>query len=153
MDKRKRILIVDDDKTILNIFSDVFRLKGYIVDTAESGAEAISKTGKEFFNLVLLDIKLPDMSGLDLLNSMRETIPKMVKIVVSGYANAENSVAALNRGADAYFVKPIDPKELVRVVGEKLRKQEAAGKMMSQGKVDEWIETHLRRLAQKYEDN
>lgn len=151
MDKKK-ILIVDDDKTILTSFSEILQSKGYSIDTAESGTEAISKTDKDFFNLVLLDIKLPDMEGIDLLNAIRETSPRMMKIVVSGYASLENSVAALNRGADAYLIKPVDPEELVRIVGEKLKKQENAGNM-SQEKVSEWIESRVRKLEQEYEDN
>lgn len=151
MDKKK-ILIVDDDRTILTSFSEILQSKGYSIETAESGTEAISKTDKDFFNLVLLDIKLPDMEGIDLLNSIRETSPRMMKIVVSGYASLENSVAALNRGADAYLIKPVDPEELVRIVGEKLKKQENAGNM-SQEKVSEWIENRVRKLEQEYEDN
>lgn len=149
---KKKILIVDDDKTILTSFSEILQSKGYSIDTAESGTEAISKTDKDFFNLVLLDIKLPDMEGIDLLNAIRETSPRMMKIVVSGYASLENSVAALNRGADAYLIKPVDPEELVRIVGEKLKKQENAGNM-SQEKVSEWIESRVRKLEQEYEDN
>ncbi len=151
MDKKK-ILIVDDDRTILTSFSEILQSKGYSIDTAESGTEAISKTEKDYFNLVLLDIKLPDMEGIDLLNSIRETNPRMMKIVVSGYASLENSVAALNRGADAYLIKPVDPEELVRIVGEKLKKQENAGNM-SQEKVSEWIESRVRKLEHEYEDN
>lgn len=151
MDKKK-ILIVDDDRTILTSFSEILQSKGYSIDTAESGTEAISKTEKDYFNLVLLDIKLPDMEGIDLLNSIRETNPRMMKIVVSGYASLENAVAALNRGADAYLIKPVDPEELVRIVGEKLKKQENAGNM-SQEKVSEWIESRVRKLEQEYEDN
>jgi len=145
-------LIVDDDRTILTSFSEILQSKGYSIDTAESGTEAISKTEKDYFNLVLLDIKLPDMEGIDLLNSIRETNPRMMKIVVSGYASLENAVAALNRGADAYLIKPVDPEELVRIVGEKLKKQENAGNM-SQEKVSEWIESRVRKLEQEYEDN
>jgi len=149
---KKKILIVDDDRTILTSFSEILQSKGYSIDTAESGTEAISKTEKDYFNLVLLDIKLPDMEGIDLLNSIRETNPRMMKIVVSGYASLENAVAALNRGADAYLIKPVDPEELVRIVGEKLKKQENAGNM-SQEKVSEWIENRVRKLEQEYEDN
>jgi len=149
---KKKILIVDDDRTILTSFSEILQSKGYSIDTAESGTEAISKTEKDYFNLVLLDIKLPDMEGIDLLNSIRETNPRMMKIVVSGYASLENAVAALNRGADAYLIKPVDPEELVRIVGEKLKKQENAGNM-SQEKVSEWIESRVRKLEQEYEDN
>ncbi|MCL4437232.1 MAG: response regulator [Thaumarchaeota archaeon] len=149
---KKRILIVDDDKTILTSFSEILQSKGYSIDTAENGTEALAKTDKAFYNLVLLDIKLPDMEGIDLLNSIKETSPKMMKIVISGYASLENSVAALNRGADAYLIKPVDPEELVRVVGEKLKKQEISGNM-SQEKVSEWIESRVRKLAQESEDN
>jgi two-component system response regulator HydG len=124
----KRILIVDDDRATLTVLSSILRSEGYSVDTAESGSEAILKTDKQFFNLVLLDIKLPDIEGIDVLSSIKETSPKIVKIVVSGCDNFEIFLAALNRGADAYLIKPVDPEELIRIINEKLLKQGTAGK-------------------------
>src|SRR3989337_1725260 len=107
--EKKSILIVEDDKAIIKSFKDILQSEGYSVDTAETGREAIQKSKAQFYNLVLLDIKLPDMEGTQLLTTMHETLPKMVKIMVTGYPSLENAVEALNLGADAYVMKPIKP--------------------------------------------
>ena len=147
MDK-KRILIVDDDKAILKSFKDILQSEGYLIDTAETGQEALEKTEAHSYNLALLDIKLPDIEGMELLVEMHEGTPKMMKIMVTGHATLENAVESLNLGADAYITKPVKPEELLRVVDEKLKEQEEAEKM-SEDKVAEWIENRVKKLEQK----
>ncbi|MEM2989084.1 MAG: response regulator, partial [Candidatus Bathyarchaeia archaeon] len=98
-----------------------------------------------FYNLALLDIKLPDMEGTDLLVKLHGSEPKMMKIMLTGFPSLENAVKALNLGADAYLMKPINPKELLKVIEEKLREQWEA-EVMSEEKVREWIETRLKKL-------
>ena len=142
---KKSILIVDDDRAILKNAKDVLRLEGYCVDMAETGKEAIEKSSAQFYNLVLLDIKLPDMEGTELLTKMHRTTPKMMKIMITGYPSLKNAVEALNLGADAYLMKPIDPEELLKVVEEKLKEQEEAEEM-SKEKIKEWIETRVQKL-------
>ena len=122
----KNILVVDDDAAILESFKHVLQSKGYNVETAETGQEAIEKTKNQTFDLALLDIKLLDMKGTKLLTTMHENMPKMVKIMITGYPELRNAVEALNRGADAYIIKPVKPEELLKVVKEKLREQEEA---------------------------
>jgi len=146
--EKKSILIVDDDKAILKSLKAILQLEGYSVDTAETGSEAIEKSKARFYNLALLDIKLPDMEGTELLTKMQRTIPRMMKIMVTGHANLENAVKALNLGADAYIVKPVNPQKLLKVVEEKLEEQEEAEKM-TQEKVTEWIKTHVRKLEKQ----
>ncbi|HDJ05117.1 MAG TPA: response regulator, partial [Candidatus Bathyarchaeota archaeon] len=101
---KKSILIVDDDRAILSSLEKILQLEGYSVDTAETGREAIEKAKNRFYNLMLLDIKLPDMEGTELLRAVDETEPKMVKIMVTGYPTLENAVKSLNLGADAYLM-------------------------------------------------
>ena len=117
---------MDDDKSILKSLRKVFESEGYRVDTAETGREAIQKSKAWFYNLALIDIKLPDMKGTELLKEMHESLPRMVKIMLTGYPDLENAIASVNLGADAYFVKPADPRRLLKVVEEKLREQEEA---------------------------
>ncbi len=145
MEKGKSILVVDDDKTILKSLRDVLRSEGYHVDTADNGKEAIEKSEAGSYNLALLDIKLPDMEGTELLVKMHESLPSMMKIMVTGYPELENAVESLNKGADAYLMKPVSPDSLLKVVKEKLMEQEEADKM-SQEKVKKWIETRVRKL-------
>jgi len=142
---KKRILVVDDDKSILKSLKDVLESEGYYVDTAETGREAIEKSEAKFYNLALLDIKLPDMEGVKLLKMINETLPKMMKIMLTGYPALENAVEALNIGADAYLMKPINPQQILKVVKEKLDEQEEVEKM-SEEKVKMWIKTRVRKM-------
>ena len=96
-------------------------------------------------NLALLDIKLPDMEGTSLLTKIHQTEPRMIKIMVTGYPDLDNAVQSLNLGADAYLLKPVNPKALLKVVTEKLGEQEEAERM-GEDKVRSWIETRVMKL-------
>ena len=146
--KKANILIVDDNKSILETLSAILEEKGYRTDTAKNGREAIEKSKTNFYDLVLLDIRLPDIEGTKLLTKMKETRPKTVKIMITGYASLQNAVEALNLGADAYVMKPVDPENLLKVINEKLRAQREAEKM-NQRKVAEWIETRVHKLEKE----
>ena len=150
MEEAKTILIVDDDKAILQSLEAILKMKGYEVETAETGQEAIEKSRKKIYNLAILDIKLPDMEGTELLVKMHETMPKMMKIMLTGYPTLENAVKSLNLGADAFLMKPVNPKELLKVVEEKLREQTEM-EMLSEDKVRQWIETRMQKLKSSKE--
>jgi two-component system nitrogen regulation response regulator NtrX len=143
--EKKSILIVDDDRTILRSLREILEFEGYSVETVQTGQEAIEKSKSEFYNLALLDIKLPDMEGTKLLEAMHETSPRMVKIMVTGYPALQNAVESLNMGADAYLMKPVHPQRMLKVVEEKLKEQEEA-KSMTEEKVAKWIETRVKKL-------
>jgi len=139
------ILIVEDDASIRETLSTILQQKGYNTDTAKNGQEAIQKSQTKFFNMALLDIKLPDIEGTKLLTTMHENLPKMIKIMITGYPSLENAVEALNQGADAYIIKPVKPEKLLALIEEKLEKQREAEKM-TEKKVTEWIKTRARKL-------
>jgi len=143
--KNKTILVVDDDKAILKTFKVILEKEGYCVDTAETGAEALKKSKEAFFNLALLDIRLPDMEGTRLLSDMQRSVPRMMKIMITGHASLENAVASLNLGADAYLMKPVSPEELLKVVERTLKEQEEEEEV-TQKKVTKWIETRVKQL-------
>ena len=143
----KRILIVDDDTIVLNVFKNILQEEGYAVDTAETGGAAIVKSETRYYNLALLDIRLPDIEGTELLTRMHRMTPKMMKIMITGYPSQDNAIESLNRGADAYIVKPVQADELIRVVEEKLREQGEV-EQMSQEQVTEWIKTRIQKLEQ-----
>lgn len=146
---KKRILVIDDDKVVLSNFKAILELEGYNVDTAETGREAIEKSNTNFYNLALIDIRLPDMEGMRLLTDMHDTVPKMVKIVVTGYPSLENTIEAVNKGADGYVVKPImDTDEFLQKIKEQLRKQDEASRYSEQ-KVAEYIESRAREQDTK----
>ena len=144
-EEKKGILIVEDDKAILKSLKDILQSEGYSVDTAENGREAIQKSKEKFFNMALLDIKLPDMEGTKLLTTMHKDQPKMMKIMITGYPSLENAVEALNLGADAYVIKPVKPEKLLALIQEKLDEQSQAEKMTEE-KVTEWVKARVRKL-------
>ena len=144
--KKKSILVVEDDKAILKGLKGILQSEDYGVDTAETGQEALQKFQKKLFNLALLDIKLPDVDGTELLKIMHKNQPEMMKIMVTGYPSLENAVIALNQGADAYVIKPVKPEKLLDLIEGKLDEQSEAEKMTDE-KVTEWIKTRARKIA------
>jgi DNA-binding response OmpR family regulator len=122
--EKPRILILDDDENILESVSTALQDAGYSVDAVRNAREAVEKFAANFYNLVLLDIRLPDMEGTKLLTGMKETRPETVLIILTGYPSLQNAVEALNNGADGYLMKPIEMEELLRVVQTHLKKQE-----------------------------
>ena len=145
MAEPSRILIIDDDESVRKTLATILEEKGYKVDTAASGREAIEKSHKNFYNLALIDIRLPDIEGTRLLPQLRETVPKMIKILVTGYPSLQNAVEAVNKGADAYVLKPFNVDSVLKTIEEHLKKQQEARKY-SEEKVKELIETRAREL-------
>ncbi len=144
-EQKKSILVVDDDKAILKYAKGILQLEGYDVDVAETGFDVMEKSSTRFYNLVLLDIMLPDIQGTELLTKMHRTTPKTMKIMITGFPSFDNAVEALNMGADAYLLKPVELVELLSVVKEKLYEQEEAEKM-SKEQVADWINFRIQKL-------
>jgi DNA-binding NtrC family response regulator len=145
MGSAPRILVVDDDESIRNSLAAILRDEGYTVDLAMSGSEAIKKTNSTAYNAALIDIRLPDMEGIELLTRMKDTVPKVRKIIITGYPSMKNAIEAVNRKADAYVLKPVDVEKLLDTIREQLKLQEAE-KKYSQQKVAEFIETRVKEL-------
>jgi len=138
----KRILIVDDDLAILDSTKQILELEGYEVETADTAQKGREKIEQDFFHLALFDIKLPDMEGTELLVKAHKLRPGMKKIMVTGYASLEKSVYSLNAGADAYIMKPVNPRDLLDKIKEKLEEQEKE-KIIDGEKVAEFLEEQL----------
>jgi DNA-binding NtrC family response regulator len=145
---KKRILIVDDDESVRVTFVAILEEKGYIVDVAESGKEAIEKSNNSFYNAALIDIKLPDMEGTKLLTAMKETTPRMVKIIITGFPALKNAVEAVNKGANAYVLKPPNMKELLATIREQLRKQ-AEERKNGEEKIADFIHRRVREIGEE----
>ena len=140
-------MIVDDDESIRKVLKAILEEKGYRVDTADSGKKAIEKTEKAFYNLALIDIRLPDIEGVKLLSKIKETTPKMRKVIITGYPSLQNAVEAVNKGADAYIIKPLNIDEVLALIEEQLEKQREEEKF-SEEKVAEFIETRIKQLEE-----
>jgi DNA-binding NtrC family response regulator len=90
MAEHARIIVVDDDEGIRKTLATILEEIGYVVDTVENGKEAIERSNAEFYNLALIDIRLPDMEGTKLLTAMKETTPEMIKIIMTGYPSIKH---------------------------------------------------------------
>jgi len=148
MSAQPRILVIDDDENILKVVAAILKDKGYEVSVAGTGSEAIKKTQKNHYDLMLIDIKLPDMDGTELLTKIRDTKPRIRKVIVTGYPTLQNAVAAVNKGADAYVMKPFDVESMLETVNEQLKKQKEERKF-SEGCVADFIDTRIREMDYK----
>lgn len=140
-----KILVVDDDENILRAAKALLSERGYLVETANSGKCAIERTRIRSFDLALVDIVLPDMMGTQLLSRLEDGVPRMRKIIITGNPTLDNAIDAVNLGADAYIVKPVDPKELLRLVQDQLRKRKE-DREMTEGKIEDFIKTRVKEL-------
>jgi len=140
-----RILVVDDDEGIRESLSAALKTAGYLVDTAESGREAIEKLNGNYYNLAIIDIRLPDMEGTELLTVGRATIQKTIKIMLTGYPSLQNAVEAVNRGADGYVIKPAQVEDLLKMISEHLQEQQEETRY-SEKKVKDYVETRFKEL-------
>jgi len=121
-EEKNRILVIDDDKGILRVFKTILENEGYIVQTAETGKEALEKLKKERFNVCLIDVRLPDMDGTEILKMANA--PDTVKIIVTGFSSDEVGKKAADYGADDFLVKPVKPEELLAAVKDRLEAQQ-----------------------------
>jgi DNA-binding response OmpR family regulator len=120
--------------------------EGYSVDLAATGKEAVQKTQEKTYNLALLDIRLPDMEGVELLRLLKDGVPRTRKIMVTGYPSMQNAISALNKNADAYLLKPVDVEKLLTIVKQQLQAQENERKF-SEEKVAEFIESRVKEVS------
>ncbi len=118
------ILVIDDDKSILNIFTRVLQKQGYNIDTAETGQETVEKLQNRNYDVALVDIKLPDTNGIDLIARMHATHPKTIKIAITGFPSLEEATKIMDQGAAAYLVKPAKSDVLIGIIAEKLKSRE-----------------------------
>jgi PAS domain S-box-containing protein len=123
MEENNRILIVDDSEGIANSLTLILRRKGYDTDKASTGREALKKAGARFFNVILLDIKLPDVNGVQLINQLKAIHPDTAVIVITAYASLDSAVSALNDGAMLYLMKPLNMDLVLSKVEEAIEEQ------------------------------
>ncbi len=125
-----RILVVDDEEGMREFLGILLQKEGYRVQTAQSGQEALVRLGKERFDLVITDLKMPKMSGIELLNRIKEKDPDVGVVLITAYASTETAVDAMKGGAFDYIAKPFDVEEMKEVVRGALKKRlkEGAGR-------------------------
>ncbi len=115
----KAVLIIDDDVGITRTFSRILQKHGYETDVALTGKEALQKASLKHYVLALVDVRLPDMNGLELLKKFHALDSQMVRIVVTGSQDPPQKGDLV----DAYLLKPVAPQELLSVIEQKISRQ------------------------------
>ncbi|HHJ00871.1 MAG TPA: response regulator, partial [Candidatus Aerophobetes bacterium] len=139
MNKKGSVLVVDDEVSICEGCKKILLKEGLYVDTAKDGLEAKEKIRREKFDLVLVDLKLPQLSGEDLLHWLHSSNPDIVPVVITGYPSFDGAVTAVKEGAYDYIPKPFTSGELRRVVRRGLERK--------------WLIQEMRRLREEQEKN
>ena len=121
-----RVLVVDDERDIRDGSERILTRKGYKVTTASNGEEALERVKETEFAIVLLDLKMPGMDGLEVLRLIRESHPETLVIVITGYATIETAIEAMKRGAYDFMPKPFKPDQLRIVVDRAIELKQLA---------------------------
>lgn len=114
----KKILVIDDEPIVRTSCIRSLSPEGYEVKLASSGKEALELLEKESFNLVLLDLKMPDMDGIEVLKKIKDTWPDTKVVMITGYSTVETAVKTLKLGAFSYLEKPFTPDTLLETARE-----------------------------------
>ncbi|MFB3904224.1 MAG: response regulator [Acidobacteriota bacterium] len=114
------VLVIDDEVIVVNSVRRILSRKGYRVESAFTGREALQRISEQDYSLALLDMRLPDWDGLKLLSHIKRIKPDMPVLVVTGYASIETAVEAVQRGASDYMAKPFTPEELYQFTSRTL---------------------------------
>ncbi len=118
------ILVIDNEVVVVNSVRRILTRKGYRVEAAFTGDEALQRIRERSYTLVLMDMRLPDLDGLQLLSRMRKIKPDLTVLVVTGYASIDTAVEAIRRGAAGYMSKPFTPEELLQATARMLESEE-----------------------------
>jgi len=159
MDEKASILIVGDDEDTRGSLSLVLDRKGYETETAGTGREALEKARARAYNVALLDVKLPDMDGAELLAPLKKIRPDMAVLMIAGYASLESAVRSLLEGASAYITKPLNLNSVLSAVRKACKKQHPGMKNMRLYQVTqreiakrERAEEESRRYAERLQE-
>ena len=124
MEKPAAIIVIDDETNLRNTLAAILQRGGYQTTLAGDGKEAVECLRSGDFDLAFLDLKLPDISGLDLLPRIHEIKPNLPVLILTAHATLESAMQAVRKGARDYMLKPIDPPYILTRVGEILAEQE-----------------------------
>jgi two-component system response regulator PilR (NtrC family) len=116
MAQKETVLVIDDELSVADALKVILSDSGYQVAVAMSGAEALEKLGKRRFDLVITDVRLPDISGLDVLRHLRRSHPGVLAIIITAHHTPELAAESLSLGAVAVLLKPFSPSDLLTVI-------------------------------------
>ncbi len=132
MDRKTKLLIIDDEDIVLKSCLRILKNENYAIDTAYSGEEGLKKTDEKEYDIVITDLKMPGIGGMEVLSTLRRNKPDLTVIIFTGYATVENAREALKMGAFDYIPKPFTNEELRSVVENavKARAESSNAKML-----------------------
>ena len=118
-----RILVVDDEQVIRDILADFLASEGFVVEAVESGEQALEKLKDKHYDLMITDLKMPAMGGLELLAAVQERKLPVVTVIMTGFATVETAIQAMKQGAYDYILKPFKVDEVVQIIRRGLEQQ------------------------------
>ena len=121
---KANILVLDDDPIVRRALTSVLADEGYQVQTAADGAEGLEKARRQEFNLALVDIRLPDVSGMEVLQALKEMAPDVEVLIITAYPGLETAIEAVRLGAYDYVVKPFADGDLLIKIKNALKKRQ-----------------------------
>ena len=119
-----KVLVVDDEKAMRDTLAEIIQLEGYQVQAADSGQAALDNIKEGGFDVMVLDLKMPGMDGIEVLRTTRQLVPDMQVIVLTAHGSLESAIEALREEAHDYLLKPISPETLVSSVEDAMGKRE-----------------------------
>jgi len=131
---KTEILIIDDDPNLRKTLSDILRAKGYETVAAKNGTEGLDLLKQNSYNLALIDLQLPDISGLEILNRIKADHPSTDAIILTGNATLDSAIEATNRGAFSYLQKPYEIDQLLLHIRRAIEKQQSEKKILAQSR-------------------
>src|SRR6266704_6066397 len=134
----RRLLIVDDELLIRETLAEYLGHEGFAVTTCATGEEALTTAGEQHFEVVLCDVQLPDLDGLELLDRLLKVSPASSVLLITAYATVENAIQAFQRGAHDYLMKPLLLNEVLLKVTRLLAQRDLALE-------NQWLRRELNR--------
>jgi DNA-binding NtrC family response regulator len=143
MASRIRVLIVDDEQVVCDLLSEELTERGYLCTAVLSGQEALAKTKEERFDLVLLDVRLPGLSGMEVLRKLFEERPSFPVIMITALNDASTAVEAMKLGAYDYIVKPFDLDQVESCMRRALKQRDTKGRSLEMDAIARGVEFGL----------
>ena len=150
MDAVKKLLVIDDEPAIREGVRRILEAESFQVETFSNGQAALERLRQESFDLVVTDLKMPGISGMDVLKTIKERHPDLPVIFITGYSSVDNAVEAMKRGAVDYLAKPFNREEVLKVIRTALEQRVVMRLRINQRKA---IELSLHRGGKLHHGN
>lgn len=150
VNSKGKILIVDDEETMRRSLGDILRLDGYHIQTASNGEAALESLRRETYDLMLLDLKMPGMDGLEVLQMASRIAPDTYVILLTAHGSLESAIEALRRQAYDYLLKPSSPKQILDSISGAMGRR---GETLHKRKLLEQLDISLRELREAERPN